>query len=330
MRSNSGNHHEDVRTSASDNPDLFAGDGETLALLRATDWMQTTLGPLSHWPDELIEAVRVTIPSKMPMLIWWGPDLIQLYNDACAELIGGKHPEGIAQPAKQCWAEVWDELAPFVNRVIEAGESTFTENMLLLLERHGYLEETYWTFSCSPIRDAGGKVAGVLVVPSDVTARVVGDRRLETIRQLGTVSAANSGTVEETCRAAVDVLSANRQAVPFGAIYLVDPDDAQARLVASFGIGEGTAVTPADPFVLDDNPPVATAVASGARGLVTGLRESIPREAFERGPLGDEVPDAAMVLPLSVSGVSRPTAVAVLGVNAYRAVDAVYLTFFQL
>lgn len=331
MHSNPGNDHAAATGPIVPSPgDVFAGAGDALACLRSTDWAQTPLGPVDQWPEELVQAVRITLPSGMPMLIWWGPELIQLYNDAFAEMIGDKHPAGIGQPAKKCWVECWSDLAPFADWATEYGESRFAEDMLLLVERHGYLEETYFTFSCSPIRNARGQVVGVFVVMSDVTARVVGNRRLETVRQLGTVSAASAGTLEQTCKAAIEVLSANRQAVPFAAMYLVEPDDSLARLVASYGVGEGTAVTPAGPFVLEDNPSIAKAVASGARGLVTGLRESIPQEAFERGPLGDEVPDAAMVLPVSISGMRRPTAVAVLGVNAYRAVDDVYLTFFQL
>jgi signal transduction histidine kinase/DNA-binding response OmpR family regulator/PAS domain-containing protein len=310
--------------------DLFVGPGATIELLRVTDWDQTTLGPVADWPDALTQAIRLTMASRMPMLIWWGAELIQIYNDAYAQLIGAKHPDGIAQPAKECWTEAWADLAPLAARVISRGESTFAENMLLLIERHGYVEETYWTFSFSPIRDSTGRVAGVFVSTTDVTARVVGERRLETVRQLGTVSAANDGGVEQTCRAAVEVLAANRQAVPFAAIYLVDPDKSHAVLVASYGVAEGTSITPAQRFVLDDNPPLAKAVISGARGLATGLRETALAEAFEPGPLGDKVPDAAMLLPVSISGHRHPAAVAVLGVNPYRAVDDVYLTFFQL
>jgi signal transduction histidine kinase/DNA-binding response OmpR family regulator len=285
---------------------------------------------VDEWPDELIAAVRLIIPAQSPMLIWWGPQLIQIYNDAYAQLVGRKHPDAVAQPAQECWAEAWADLAPHATRVIEHGESAFAEAKLLLLDRHGYLEETYWTSSYSPIRDADGVVNGVLVASSDVTARVVGDRRLETVRQLGTVSAANTGGPEETCRAAVDVLAANRQAVPFAAMYLIDPDASQARLVASYGINEGTTVSPAGSFMLDENPALAKAVSSGARGLVTGLRGKIAATEFERGPLGEERPDAAMLLPVSTTGPGRPTAVAVLGVNPYRAIDDVYLTFFQL
>lgn len=335
MQNKPGNHDESpVRSTGIGPAELFAGPGETLERLRSTNWAETALGPVTQWPDALVTAARLAIPSRMPLLIWWGPNLIQIYNEAYAQLVGTKHPEAIAMPAKRCWDEVWDELSPLATQVMNDGQATFAENMLLLLERHDYVEETYWTFSFSPITDASGEVAGIFVVTTDVTAQVVGARRLETVRQLGTVSVANAGGVEEICKAAVDVLSANRQAVPFAAVYVIDPEQADAtahaRLVASYGVAQGTSVTPTQRFVLDDNPTLAKAVASGARGLITGLRETIPREAFDRGPLGDQTPDAAMVLPVSVSAQSRPAAVAVLGVNAYRAVDEVYLTFFHL
>ena len=308
--------------------ELFEGSG-TREVLRAVDWSRTSLGPVSDWPEELVQAIGLMLPSRMPMAIWWGPDLVQIYNDAFARVVGDKHPGGLVQPAAECWAEVWDDLSPLVDRVIDGGESTFAENMLLLLDRHGYLEETYWTFSYSPISQ-DGRTQGMLIVATDSTRQLVGDRRLETVRQIGAVSAATSGDVEGTCRAAIDVLAGNRQAVPFAATYLLEPESDRVRMIASYGIGEGTELTPGQTFPLAASPAIATAVSSGARSLVTGLRDSSPPGALATSPLGEAIPDAAVVIPINIGGRSHVAAVAVLGVNPYRAVDDIYLTFFQL
>ena len=135
------------------------------------------MGGPAGWGPELCSAVRTVMPSRIPMLLWWGSDLVQIYNDAYRPLLGSKHPGAMGQPAAGCWAEVWDDLRPKVARVLEAGEATFDEDLLLFVDRHGYLEETYWTFSYSPVRSADGDVVGVFVATTDVTVARVETRR---------------------------------------------------------------------------------------------------------------------------------------------------------
>jgi PAS domain-containing protein len=125
------------------------------------------------------------------MLLWWGSDLVQIYNEAYRPFLGSKHPGAMGQPAAGCWAEVWGDLRPKVARVLEAGEATFDQDLLLFVDRHGYLEETYWTFSYSPVRSADGDVVGVFVATTDVTVARVETRRLVTIRDLAVLSSAD-------------------------------------------------------------------------------------------------------------------------------------------
>jgi len=300
------------------------------SLLDEVDWAQTPLGPREDWPERLVDLVHLITPARMPMMIWWGPDLVQVYNEAYALLSGTKHPGGLGQRAEVAWAEVWDDLGPLAKRVMTEAEPSFAEGRLLLIERHHYVEETYWTSSYSPITDGDSNVLGVLVASTDVTANVVGARRLETVRQLGTLSSSTTVGLEQTCKAAVAVLAANRQAIPFATMHVIE--GGRARLAAGYGVGPGGALNPAEEFDLTDAPELANVVASQSRVLVTGLRERYGSglSRLNPGPLGDAVPDAAMLLPVSVPGASGPVAVATLGVNPYRAVDDVYLAFFQL
>ena len=186
---------------------LFPGDDESAALARATAWGRTSLGDPAGWSPELCSAVRTVMPSRIPMLLWWGSDLVQIYNEAYRPLLGSKHPGAMGQPAAGCWAEVWDDLGPKVAQVLEAGEATFDEDLLLFMDRHGYLEETYWTFSYSPVRSADGDVVGVFVATTDVTVARVETRRLVTIRDLAVLSSANFASPGEALARVCDILA---------------------------------------------------------------------------------------------------------------------------
>ncbi|MFD5828599.1 ATP-binding protein [Lentzea sp. NPDC060358] len=192
---------------------LFTGDDATSAVHRDRDWAATALGPVESWSAQLRAAVRTVMPSQIPMLLWWGPDLVQVFNDAYTPVLGDKFPAAVGQPATECWAEVWDELAPLAERAL-SGVSTYSQELMLLLRRHGYLEETYWTFSYSPVVDEDGAVAGIFVATTDVTAAVLSERRLESLRGLGTVTIAEADTAADVCRAAVEVLGGNRADLP--------------------------------------------------------------------------------------------------------------------
>jgi hypothetical protein len=309
---------------------VFVGAGEMTARLRGLDWSATSLGALSQWPERLVQTVRLVLPSPMPMMLWWGEKLVQIYNDAYGQLLGNKHPSALGQPASECWAEVWDDLAPFAQRVMRDGESTLSERQLLFVDRHGYLEETYWTFCFSPVRDDGDAVLGMLVTSNDVTSIVVGQRRLETVRQLGALSSSRSAGLEQTCKAAIGTLAANSQAVPFAAMHIIEDGGTRARFAAGYGIETGASFNPAEEFILAAAPEIEQAVSSGSRLLVTGLRESRNAPYLGHGPLGEAIPDAAMILPIAINTRDGAVAVATLGVNPYRAVDDVYLAFFQL
>src|SRR5689334_7087693 len=123
------------------------------ALMRAHDWAKTPLGPLETWPQSLRTSVSTCLNCAFPILIWWGPELVMLYNDDYRPILGDKHPASMGQRGRECWPEIWDVIGPMLRGVIEAGEATRAEDLLLLLERSGYPEECYFSFSYSPIRD---------------------------------------------------------------------------------------------------------------------------------------------------------------------------------
>jgi PAS domain S-box-containing protein len=149
--------------------DFLAGGGEMGALTRAHDWSATAIGSPDTWPQSLRTAVRILLNTNHPMFIWWGPQLIQFYNDAYRQTMGPeRHPSALGQRGRDCWAEIWPIIGPQIEQVISGGGATWHENQLIPVTRHGRLEQVWWTYGYSPIDEADG-VGGVLVVCRDVT-----------------------------------------------------------------------------------------------------------------------------------------------------------------
>ncbi len=173
------------------------GTGEMADLVRAFDWSATSLGPIESWTDPLLTCVNLLLSSRHPMFLWWGPDHIQFYNDAYRPSFGkGKHPSALGQQARTCWAEIWDHLESRLDIVMRQGQATWHENQIVPILRNGRLEEVYWTWSDSPIRDIQGNIVGALVTCSETTDRVLAERELHRSRerlQLA-LEAANLGT----------------------------------------------------------------------------------------------------------------------------------------
>lgn len=165
---------------------LFPGDGEMARLMRSHDWSQTLLGPVEQWPQSLRTTVSILLSSRYPMFTFWGPHLVKLYNDAYRPVLGAtKHPSALGRSAPEIWDEIWDDIGPLVNQVMTKGEATWSDNLPLFMYRSGYTEETYFTFSYSPIRDETGGVGGLFCACTETTEQVLNNRRLQILRELG-------------------------------------------------------------------------------------------------------------------------------------------------
>ena len=140
---------------------FLSGGGEVGALMRSMDWSQSRLGPVEGWPQSLRTALSICLHSRFELFIWWGPEFIMLYNDAYRQTLAAKHPWALGKPGYEVWSEIWPTIGPMLERVRQTGEATWSDDLRLILERHGYAEETYHTFSYSPIIDESGSVGGV-------------------------------------------------------------------------------------------------------------------------------------------------------------------------
>jgi signal transduction histidine kinase len=159
---------------------LFDGPGEMRSLCRALDWSRTALGPVSTWPVSLRTTLAVLLSSRHPMFLFWGPDLMQFYNDAYRPSLaeGGRHPRALGMRGVEFWTEIWDIIGPQIDQVMSGGEATWHEDHLVPIERNGRIEEVYWTYSYGPAFNDDGSVGGVLVVCQETTPRVLMERRL--------------------------------------------------------------------------------------------------------------------------------------------------------
>jgi hypothetical protein len=210
-----------AQTNGSEN--LFAGEGEMCQLMRAYDWSQTSLGAVENWPQSLKTSVRIMLTSRQPMFVWWGDELINLYNDAYKSIVGGKHPEALGQPASHVWREIWEQIGPRAASAMLNNEGTYDESLLLIMERNGYPEETYYTFSYSPVPNDQGGTGGIFCANTDNTQSIIGERQLVLLRLLA-ANTANARTFDVACTLSIKCLETNPYDIPFALIYLVDAD----------------------------------------------------------------------------------------------------------
>jgi two-component sensor histidine kinase len=175
--------------------DFPPGGGEVSALMRALDWSTTSLGPIAGWPAHLRGAVSLMLPAKAQIVLFWGADFVALYNDAYAPTIGEKHPRALGRPARENWAELWDDLEPLLRRVLDTGETVFAKDRPFYIERHGYPENVYFDISYSPILSETGEIGGVLCLVSETTERVVAQRELAKAQERLTQALSASGMV---------------------------------------------------------------------------------------------------------------------------------------
>ena len=310
---------------------------EMRARIAAHDWSQTSVGPADTWPKTLQTAVSICLGSRYPVVLWWGREaLTTFYNDGYIPVLGvTKHPHFLGRSGRECWSEIWDVIRPMFDYVFETGEATWSEDLLLVLDRNVPREEGYFTFSYSAITDDSGAVAGIFCPVTETTGRVIGERRLRTLRDLGR-TAVDAKTAEGACDSAARTLETNSADAPFALIYLADCDGECARLAASVGISRDSDAVPAritlraESAEHESSPfgwPVARVMDTQTPELVTDLQARFG--ALPGGPW-PEPSQQALVVPIRGTGLSRAAGCLIAGLSPRRVIDADYCTFFDL
>jgi PAS domain S-box-containing protein len=307
----------------------LAGGGMMGALMRSHDWQATPVGPVERWPQSLRTVLSILLGSGYPMYVAWGPKFTQFYNDAYRPILGTtKHPAALGQSAPECFPEIWDFIGPMFRRALETGEATTASDQMLPLDRNGYIEECYFTFSYSPVREESGSAGGVLVTLIETTQRVLAERRLNTLVDLAarTAEAKEAG---QACRLALAALSANPHDIPFSLFYLIDSSEQTAHLVCATALEAGA---PAAPAVLElsgaDQPwPVAGALEASGLQVVADVDRRFA--ALPGGPW-PESPRCAVVLPIASPGQKGLTGFMIAGVSGRQVFDHNYRLFFEM
>jgi signal transduction histidine kinase/DNA-binding response OmpR family regulator/serine phosphatase RsbU (regulator of sigma subunit)/anti-sigma regulatory factor (Ser/Thr protein kinase) len=306
---------------------LQAG-GELGHDLLAVDWDATPLGDPDTWPYALRNSVRILLTSKFAMWMAWGPELTFICNDAYRrDTLGTKYPWALGKPASEVWSEIWGDIESRIQTVMETGEATWDESLRLFLERSGYLEETYHTFSYSPLIDDDNQIQGLLCVVKEDTQEVIAARRMATLGELGTRS--SDLDEAETIASACHHLAANPWSLPFTLTYLFEDDGRSARLAGTTGFAGGHPAAP-ELMAVDDPQavwPVGELVAGAPTVVVGDLRSR-----FTSLPTGEwsDPPDDGVLVPLLQPGQPVPYGFLVVGANPYRPLDERYLSFMRL
>jgi signal transduction histidine kinase len=297
-------------------------------LVARFDWARTPLGPGSEWPDSLKAPVRILLTSGFPMWMAWGPELTMLYNDGYAQTtLGKKHPWALGRPVSEVWHEIWNDIGPLVHRVMETEEACWEEKLPLTLERNGYPEETYHTFSYSPLAGPDGRVSGLLCVVIEDTVRVLGERQLGALSKLAAELA--GAITQEDVYAGIERGVDGEKDLPCTLTYLFDDTGKELRLVAKTGF---EADHPAACLIMniDSKPapwPIHELLESNRAITVENLSIYFPDL-----PPGcwDQPPSRARLVPIARTGQEKPAGVFITALNPYRQLDASYAGFLDL
>lgn len=311
-----------------DGADFLLGGGEMGKRIRSFNWSKHPLGPIEHWPQSLKIVIRIMLTSRYAMWMGWGPEFYFFCNDSYLPTVGIKERWVLGASAKKVWEEIWLDIGPRAESVVKTGRATWDESLLLYLERSGYPEETYHTFSYSPIPDDDGSIGGMLCVVTEDTERVIGERRLAMLRELAS-DIASTKTENELMKAIGKRLNLRSKDLPFAMIYLFDGDAKHAALRCAAGTTAGDDIAPS---IIDlnaaENVWPATEILEGSGPMIISDLE----EKFVTLPTGpwDKPARKAVVVPIAQQGQERSAGFLVTGINPYRPFDTEYSGFINL
>ncbi|MBD1877047.1 response regulator [Nodosilinea sp. FACHB-131] len=299
-------------------------------LMRSLDWSQTPVGSAQSWSQSLKSLVKTLLTSRYPMVLTWGAEFTQFYNDAYSQVIGDKHPAALGTDIRETLAEAWDTLGPMIQRVMATGVANWTPALPLVLERAGYREESYFSVSHAPAEDDEGQIVGMLAVCSEVTQQVLGERRLRLLRDLA-AQAGETRSVQDTCQDLMTAIAAHALDVPFALLYLRESEGRTLTLQGTVGLTVDDQLCPHSIDLATDS---ATrhplwSFAPAAAGE-TVLVEALDHHMTVPGGPWNEPVHTALMMPIASSSQTAPLGVLVAGVNPNRALDEGYRSFYEL
>ena len=308
-------------------PTFLIGGGEMGELVRAFDWTRTPVGGTEQWSGSLRTTLGILLHSRHPMFLWWGPDLVQFYNDGYRQSLGAdRHPAALGARGREFWTEAWPVIGPQIDGVMTRGASTWHEDQLVPIVRNGRLEDVYWTYGYSPVHDDDGSIGGTLVVVQEQTARVIGERRLRMLRDLAALSS-SSRTEQDAWSGIAAALTGNPQDLPWTHLYAVTEDGREPRRIdRTTSRDDDTSVASAanGPSVVDG---IRHVIATGLPLLVA----DVDPPSYDRADAPGASPGSrAWLFPIRRMGGSHPRGVLVAGLSSRLAFDDDYRGFLTL
>jgi len=287
---------------------VLAVAGEMGRRILDFDWSKTPLGPIGQWSPSLRTTVSLLLNCRFPMLLWWGENYISIYNDAYIPVLGVKHPWGLGKPVRECWSEIWHVLRPLIDSPFSGGPSTWMDDICLIINRNGFVEETHFTIAYSPAPDtmAPGGIGGVLATVVEITPQVINERALETLRKTSSYLI-GCQSEREVLAKAVDAIGENRSDFPFITICSIDDLQKDREWGAVAEVKQ--AIETKEPVLIPD---------------VIGRFGRLPAGNWE------EPPHLAMTIPITILGHAEPSAVMIAALNPFRRADEQHTSFIRL
>ena len=307
---------------------FLSGGKEMGRLIRSMDWSKTSLGPVADWPQSLRTTVSICLASDLPICVIWGPGLVQLYNDAYRVICGGKHPRSMGQNFSECWKEAWPVIGEAHNSAL-SGEPAFLEVQPIFLERHGFVEECFFTFSFSPIRDEAGRVGGLFHPVIEMTTQMLSERRTRALRDLA-AQTGKAKSVGEALALAAQTLAQYDLDLPFTLFYAVEPGGDEARLIGATGLDKETVASPSTVLLGAEKQspwPLWEVVRTGSVVQIDNVKHRLGTACLGPYP---EPPDSALAFPIISSGIDHPVAIFVAGISARLLMNDAYRDFYDL
>jgi hypothetical protein len=313
--------------------DFLKNGGELGERIRALDWSRTAIGAPDGWSPSLRMMVSFLLANRFPHLLWWGPQYVQIYNDAYTPILGAKHPRALGISVSECWSEIYHVIGPLIDTPFSGGPPTWMEDLELEVNRHGYVEESHFTIAYSPVPDdtAPRGIGGVLASVHEITPKVIGERRVEALGALG-ASVAEAKTAEAACATAASTLARYARDVPFALLYLLVPGTRRLALAGAAGLEPGGPVSPHEVDLAAEDAsasvlrrPLEDAVREEKLQVVEALPERWP--FVPPGPWSG-APDAAVAVPIKSNVAGKPAGVLLAGVSSRIKLDPQYRGFF--
>ncbi len=308
-------------------PEFLSRGGEMGERIRSFDWSTTSLGVVQKWPQSLRSALSICLNSNFPIAIYWGKDLVLLYNDAWSPIPGNKHPWALGRTAKEVWPEIWNDIEPQFKKAFD-GDPGGSKDALLPMLRHGYVEECYFDFTFTPVYGEGGKVEGIFNAVIETTKTILNERRQQTLRDLSNLEKV-SKNLDDVYKAAAKALEGNNKDFPFVLIYKINEEGTEASQIAYAGIEPGQKMFPS---IIDITQP-AEGTFDFCKAFVSnelyvsennGRRKNIPKGGW------DKEATHFIHLPITNQGRKHPYAILSAALNPYRKFDEAYQQFAQL